>query len=97
MANDQRIVRQLESEMMWLQKWFDDAQRAYASNRSAGEKMAVYVSSLQNIALSEAGIIGFLLSPGAPDPDSAIASRLATLVKRMNQVQGLVVYPAIEN
>ena len=96
MANDQRIKFRLESEMMWLQKWLDDANDAYASNKSPADKMAVYVDSLQRVTISEAGIIGLLLSPGAPDPDSAIAFRLATLVKRVGQMRGLIVYPPIE-
>jgi hypothetical protein len=94
---DQRIIDRLETEMMWLRQWYDDAQRAFADTRmSDGARMSAYIESLHRIAVSEAGIIGFLLSPGAPDADSAIASKLATLVKRTFQVQGTVVMPAIE-
>jgi hypothetical protein len=96
MADDQRIMMQLEREMMWLRTWLDDAKSASDSNKSAADKMGVYVDSLHRITISEAGIIELLLSPGAPDPDSAIASRLAILVKRVYQMQGTIVYPAIE-
>jgi hypothetical protein len=94
---DQRIIDRIETEMMWLRKAYDDTQRAaVAYYESDGERMSAYVENLHRVAISEAGIIGLLLSPGAPDPDSAIASKLATLVKRTFQMQGMVVMPAIE-